>query len=276
MTLRSARPRAFRLVIIGCAALAIGGGRAPVAAQSLVFTTIDDATLGLQLKNPSLPLDDAPSRWSSTLETDLLFRWGANVFVQATLPMAFAGADFVDGTSFYVGALGATFIFGPPGSPSSFLGITLPTASNLAGPDLAVLIAVLPNEDEPELWAEDIMSVRGGITPFVQLSEEARVGLRVGGALLAPDDLGDLWLYGRGAVWGSTRLSDAELRGDLVTSYFINSSEGFAEQLRMYLDARAGLPEAPGRPAVFLRLPVDGEARDALDFSVGLSARIGL
>jgi hypothetical protein len=254
----------------------MGLGGAPAAAQSLVATTSDDVTLGLQLKNPSFALDDAPSRWSSSLETDLLFRWGANVFVQATVPLAFAGADFVDGTSFFLGAIGATFIFGPPGSPSSFLGLTLPTATNIAGPDVAILIGVLSNEEEPERWTEDIMSVRGGIMPSVQLSEQARVGLRIGGALVAPDDLENLWVYGRGAVWGSTMVSAAELRGDLVTSFFINSSDGFAERFRMYLDARAGLPEMPGRPAVFLRLPIDTEARDALDFAIGLSARVGL
>jgi hypothetical protein len=249
----------------------------PAAAQSLVSTATEDVTLGLQLKNPRLPMDDAPSRWSSSLETDLLFRWGANTFVQATVPLAFASADFVDGTSFYVGAIGATFIFGPPGSPSSFLGFTLPTATNIAGPDLAILIGVLPNEEEPELWAEDIMSVRGGIMPALQLSERARVGLRIGGALVAPNDVDNLWIYGRGAVWGSAMVGAAELRGDLVTSYFINDDEGaFAERFRMYLDVRAALPEAPGGVGVFFRLPIDTEARDALDFSIGLSARIGL
>jgi hypothetical protein len=246
------------------------------AAQSLVSTPNDDVTLGVQLKNPSLSGGAGFSSWSSSLESDLLFRWGANVFVQAAVPLAFAGADFVDGTSIYLGNVGATFIFGPPGIPSSFLGLTLPTAMNVGGPDLAVLIGLLPNEDEPELWAEDVMSVRGGIMPSLQLSEMARVGVRVGGALVAPTDFEDLWVYGRGGIWGSTTVGAAELRADLVTSYFINSDEEFADVFRMYLDARAGLPDLPAAPGLYFRLPLDEQARDALDFAVGLTARIGI
>jgi hypothetical protein len=248
----------------------------PAAGQSLIATTTEDVTLGIQLKNPSLGGVANPSSWSSSLETDLLFRWGANAFVQGAIPLAFAGADFVDGTSVYLGNVGATFIFGPPGAPSSFLGFTLPTATNIGGPDLAVLVGLLPNEDEPELWAEDVMSVRGGITPSVQLSPQAVVGVRVGGAMLAPTDFEDLWVYGRGALWGRTAAGPAELRADLVTSYFINSDAAFADKLRMYLDARAGFPGVPAAPGIFFRLPLDVEAREALDFSVGLTARLSL
>jgi hypothetical protein len=68
----------------------------------------------------------------------------------------------------------------------------------------------------------------------------------------------------------------AELRADLVTSYFINSDEEFADVFRMYLDARAGLPDLPAAPGLYFRLPLDEQARDALDFAVGLTARIGI
>jgi hypothetical protein len=248
----------------------------PARGQSLIATTTEDVTLGIQLENPSLGGTANPSSWSSSLETDLLFRWGANVYVHAGLPLAFAGAEFVDGTSVYLGNVGATFIFGPPGAPSSFLGFTLPTATNVGGPDLAVLVGLLPNEDEPELWAEDVMSVRGGIIPSLRLSPQAVVGARIGGALLVPTDFDDLWVYGRGALWGSTAAGPAELRADLVTSYFLNSDDAFADKLRMYLDARAGLPDVPAAPGIFFRLPLDEEAREALDFSVGLTARLAL
>jgi hypothetical protein len=266
----------LRPVILGAAVLTAALTAGPAAGQSLVATASDDVTLGIRVKNPSLGGTANPSSWSSSLETDLLFRWGANAFVQAVVPVAFAGAELVDGTSMYLGNVGATFVFGPPGAPSSFLGFTLPTATNIAGPDLAVLIGLLPNEDEPELWAEDVMSVRGGIIPSLQVSPQAVVGVRVGGALVAPNDLENLWVYGRGALWGSTAVGAAELRADLVTSYFINSDDGFAEQFRMYLDARAGLPDVPAAPGIVFRLPLDEEAREALDFSVGLTARIGL
>ena len=103
-----------------------------------------------------------------------------------------------------------------------------------------------------------------------------RGGVRLGGALLAPDDLEDLWIYARGAAWASARAGAGELRGDLVTSYFLNSDDGFDRKFRLYVDARAGLPDMPGRPGVYLRLPLDREARDAMDLAAGLSVRIGL
>ena len=276
MMIRSGRRSPLWTVILGSAVMAFGLDRLPASAQSIISTPPDDVTLGLEWKKPFFPGEGGPASWSSTLETDLLFRWSPNIFVKAFVPLAFAGADFVDGTSFYVGNVGATFIFGPPGAPSAFLGLTIPSATNVAGPDLAVLVGALPTEDEPELWAEDVLSVRGGIIPTLQLSERARVGVRVGASLVAPDDIGDLWIYARGAPWVSAIVGAAELRGDLVTSYFVNSEEGFAEQFRMYLDARASLSDVPGRPGVFFRLPLDEEGQDAVDFSAGVSARIGL
>jgi hypothetical protein len=273
---RPVRPWVVRTVVLAGALLAADLAGDDAAAQSLVATASDDVTLGIQVMNPSLPGGASPSSWSSSLETHLLFRWGANVFVRAGVPLAFAGTEGVDGTSLYLGNVGASFIFGPPGAPSSFLGFTLPSATNVAGPELAVLIGLLPNEDEPELWSEDVMSVRGGIIPSWRLAPQAVVGVRIGGAMVAPTDLENLWIYGRGALWASATPGAAELRADLVTSYFINSDDGFAEQFRMYLDARAGLPGVPAAPGIVFRLPLDEEARDALDFSVGLTARIGL
>jgi hypothetical protein len=273
---RFAPPWVLRPLILSSMVLSGGLAAEPAAGQSLVATTTEDVTLGIQLKNPSLGGTANPRSWSSSLETDLLFRWGASVYVQGWLPLAFAGAEFVDGTSAYLGNMGATFIFGPPGAPSSFLGFTLPTATNIGGPNLAVLVGLLPNEDEPELWAEDVMSARGGIMPSVQLSPQAVVGVRVGGSLVVPTDFEDVWVYGRGALWGSTAAGPAELRADLVTSYLINGDDAFADKFRMYLDARAGLPDVPASPGILFRLPLDEEARQALDFTVGLTARLAL
>jgi hypothetical protein len=255
-------------------ALGLAGG--PAFAQTVGPTTSDDVTLGFQLEKPFFPNDGDLGSWSSSLETDLLFRWSGSSFVQAFLPVAFAGAENVDGTSLYLGGIGASFVFGPPGAPGAFLGFTLPTAGNIAGPDLAVLVGVLPNQDEPELWAEDVMSVRAGLLPSWQLSESTRVGLRVGGALLAPTELDDLFAHGRGGVWGSATAGAAELRADLVSSLFINSGDEFAERFSAYLDARATLPNTPGRPGVVVHLPLDTESRDVLDLSIGFAARIGL
>ncbi|MGE0157782.1 MAG: hypothetical protein AB7T31_00145 [Gemmatimonadales bacterium] len=276
MTIPRRRPSTSLRIAALTSLLTLASAGAGASAQTVVTSGSDDVTLGLHLEKPVFPTDHGLRPWSSTLQTDLRFRWSSNVFVRAILPLAFAGADGADGTSMYLGNVGATFVFGSSGEPGSFLGFTLPTASNVAGPDLAVLVAVLPNRDEPELWADDVLSVRGGILPAWRPSEGTAVGLRLGGALLAPNDFGNVWLYARGGPWVSASAGIAEVRADLATSYFINGDDGFERQFAAYLDARAGLTALPGRPGVIVHLPLDSEARDALDLSIGVFAQLGL
>jgi len=136
-----------------------------------------------------------------------------------------------------------------------------------------VIVAVLPWLDEVEKWADDAYSVRGAWIPSKMLKGGGRTGLRVGGAAVAPNDFENLFVYTRLAAWGRIPVGAAELRGDLATSYIVNSDDGFGQQFTAYLDLGAALTGTSGRPGAFIRIPLDGDAREALDVSIGLMAR---
>ena len=229
--------------------------------------------VALQFEKPFLPDVEGLASYSSNLEVDAILPVASGMALQLGLPFAFAGADVVDGTSVYVGNLRASLLFGDPGNLSGFVGLTVPTASNIGGPDLAVIVGVLPWLNEVEKWADHAYSVRGAWIPSTALKRGGRAGFRVGGAAVAPDDFENLFVYARVAAWGRVPVGVAELRADVATSYAVNSDDGFGQQFTAYLDLGAAFAEASGRPGVFLRIPLDGDAREALNLSIGLMAR---
>jgi len=72
---------------------------------------------------------------------------------------------------------------------------------------------------------------------------------------------------------GSIRAYTVWERADLGTSYSITDDDGFGRQFTSYLTLGAGLPEASGQPGLFIRVPLERDARQVLDLSIGLSAR---
>jgi hypothetical protein len=249
--------------------------RPPHAAGQTTFPLdpVDRFEVALQLEKPLLP-DVLGSAWfSSILEADALFPLGPTTTLRIGLPVAFARADIVDGTSVYAGNLRASFLFGEPGSLSSTFGVTLPTASNLTGPELAILVGGLPWLGDRDKWLEETFSVGGAVLPSRQVGSGGEVGLRLGGEAMVPTDFDNLWLDARAAGWGRVPVGRAELEADLTFSYLITSDDGFGRQSTAYLDLGASLTEEPGRPGVFFRIPLDGDSRDVLDLSIGVSAR---
>lgn len=112
----------------------------------------------------------------------------------------------------------------------------------------------------------------GAVTPSWALSGGGRLGLRLGGEA-ARDETDSFLLFGRVAGWGRFPVGTAALRADLSTSYILSDDEGFGREFTAYLLLGSELPEVLGSPGLFVRLPLDGEARRYLDFAVGLSAR---
>jgi hypothetical protein len=79
-------------------------------------------------------------------------------------------------------------------------------------------------------------------------------------------------LDGTSLYLGSLRFS-LLFGADLGTSYAVNDDDGFGEQFTAYLTLGAALSEASGHPGLFVRIPLDGDARSVLDLSIGLSAQ---
>jgi hypothetical protein len=174
----------------------------PAEAQTFLPEPMDRAGLAFQLEKPFLPGSDGLDFYSSNLEVDAIVQLASGRSVQIGLPLSIAGADGLDGTSFFVGNLRASLLLGEPGELTGFVGVTIPTASNIAGPDLAVVVLALPWLHLPEKWGDDVFSVRGAWIPSQPLESGGRIGLRLGGAALVPDGFDNLHVFARAAGWG--------------------------------------------------------------------------
>lgn len=256
----------------GALSLALVLNSSHVQGQTFPPDPVDRTVFTLQWEKPFFPGLGGLAAWSSILEADVIFRVGPGQSVQLGMPIAIAGADAVDGTSLFLHNLRFSVLFGEPGALNGFLGLTVPTASNVRGPDLAVVVGVLPYLEEFEKWGDDAFSVRGAWTPFRPIGG-GQLGLRLGGAAVAPIDLVNVFVYARAAGWGRFPAGNAELRADLETSYLVNDDHGFGERFIAYLNLGAALSGAGGHPGLFIRIPLDADARDVLDFSIGLTAR---
>jgi hypothetical protein len=259
---------ARRTWVSGSLLLLLALAASPADGQTFLPDPVDRPAFAIHLEKPFLPdvLDIAP--FSSILEADALFPLGSTT-LQVGLPTAFAGSGLVDGTSVYVGNVRASLLFGGAGALSGFVGITLPTASNVAGPDFAVLVGALPWRGEREKWVDDSYAVTGAFQPWWPVSQ-GRLGLRFGGAAFVPTDFDQLNVDARVAGWANVRAGSAALKADLATSYMVTSDDGFGSQFSAYLDLGAALVETPARPGLFLRIPLDGESRDLHDLSMGV------
>lgn len=243
---------------------------APALAQTFVPDPVERTAFDLQVEKPLFEDASSLAGYSSILEADALIPLGSGA-LRIGLPLAFGGADYLDGTSVYMGNVRATLLFGEPGRLTSYLGVTLPTASNVSGPDFAVLIGALPWTGEWEKWADDSFSVGGGFLPSWRLSGAARMGLRIGGAAIVTTGLDNMNVDLRPAVWVRVATGAAELRTELATTYMLTNDDGFAEQTTAYLDLGLTLSQVRFRPGVFVRVPLDGDTREFHQASVGLS-----
>ena len=243
-----------------------------VNAQTFVPAPVDDPGFVLQVEKPFFPLDGLEF-YSSNIEADVLLPLSSGRSVAIGVPLAVAGADGANGTSVYLGNLRASLLFGTPVDLTGFLGVTVPTASNIGGPDLAVIVGALPWLNEREKWSDDAVSFRGAWIPSRALENGSRVGLRLGGSAVMPTDFENLFVYARAAGWGSVPAGSAELRADLNVSYDVTGDDGFGQQFTSYLDLGVALQQAAEGSTLFLRVPLDGDARDALDFSLGWRLR---
>jgi hypothetical protein len=243
----------------------------PAQAQVFLPEPVSEPALAIQLEKPFIPDLEGLAFYSSVIEADVLFPVGAGYTLQIGVPLGIAGADELDGTSLYLGNPRISLLFGSPAELHGFVGFTLPASSNVSGPDLALLLLALPWLNEIEKWDEDTFSARGAWIPTRALDGGGQVGMRVGGAAVAPTDFENLHVYTRIAGWARIPVGRVEVRADLDTSYNVTSDDGFGQQFTSYLTLGAGLTQSSGRPLVFLRLPLDGDAREVLDLSVGMA-----
>lgn len=259
-----------RIVTLGAVSLLMLCPTSSALAQTFVPDPAPKASLEIQLEKPFFANAETLAGYNSILEADAVMPLSFGS-LRIGLPVAFAGSDFIDGTSVYMGNLRATLLFGEPGRLTSYLGATLPTASNVSGPDFAVLIGVIPWRGEWEKWLDDSFSVGGGFLPSWALSGTARFGLRLGGAAIVDTDWSNLNVDIRPAAWVRVDTGALELMTELATTYMITNDDGFDEQTTAYLDLGVRAPSTRMRPGVFARIPLDSDTRAVHQGSIGLS-----
>lgn len=241
----------------------------PGAAQVFDPDPAEGASLVLHLEKPLFSDAEGLAFWSSILEVDAVLPVGGRS-LRIGLPMAVAGDDGDDGTSLYAGNLRLALLFGEPDALDGIVALTLPTATNLAGSDLAAIVGLFAWLDDPGKWFDDTVALRGEFLPGRDLDDGGRIGLRLGTYLLAPTDVDNLNAYLRLGGWGRFPTDGAEFRADLGSTYLVNSDDGFGSQFTAHLSLQAALTEGTGRPGLFVRVPLDGDSRDLLDLSVGV------
>lgn len=265
---RRVAPRLAALAVIAAALPA-----SPLAGQIFQPGPADETTVQIQLEKPFLANADDVKFFTSVLDVDLSVPVGDGLTLVLGAPLAVGGADPV-GNGAFLGNLRGTLVFGEPGDQSGFLGLTLPTATDFGDGAVVGAVAGLAGDlDRIEEWVDDSFGVRAALTPSWDYGEGRRLGLRLGVGAAAPDDFDDVNVYLRPGVWGIIRSGSLDLRGDLATSYFLNSDDGFGEQFTAYLDLGVDLVERSGRPGFFVRIPLDGDTRDLLNLSVGARVR---
>jgi hypothetical protein len=253
--------------------LALALTASPAMSQTFLPDPAEQTAFAIQWEKPLLDDFGTLASYSSIVEVDVIFPLNSGESLQVGIPLALAGGEGLDGTSMYAGNLRATLLYGDPENLRGFIGVTLPTGTNVAGPEGAGFVGLFSWVQEPEKWIDDLISLRVAVMPSRELEGGGRLGLSLGGAAVAPDDFDNLTGYLRLAAWGRVPAGSAELRGDLGTALVVNGEGGLGRRSVVHLNVAATLPELSGNPGLFIRVPIDDDARVLHDLSVGLMAR---
>lgn len=263
-----------RTLILAGVLFALVAPATPVLGQTFPLDPVDAPAFVVHWEKPFLEGADRLAAWSSILELDAVLPVGDAVSLAIGLPFSLLSSDFDDDTHLYAGALRATLLFGEPGDPTGFLGVTFPTATAIAGDDEGGLFAAIPWWNEREKWVDESWSVRGALTPSKPLNGGGRIGLRLGGALVLLNGGDNLDADLRVSGWLRRPAGNAEIRADLAGTYAVTSDDGFREQSTLFLNLGADLPETGGNPGVFVRLPLYGVVEDLHELSIGLKVAL--
>jgi len=245
----------------------------PVAGQPFQPDPVSETTALVYWAKPFFPDMEERNPNGSVFGVDLVFPWRPGLSLQIGLPLSVAEPATGGSRDLRLGNLHVSALFGETGALSGLVGVTLSTASNPDGSKFPPGAGAYWTWDEPEEWSKDGLSIFGAVTPSWALSGGGRLGLRLG-AEAARTKTDDFLLFGRAAGWGRFPVGTATLRADLSSSYLLNSDDGFGRQFTAYFVLGAELSDILAKPGLFVRVPLDGEARRFLDFAVGLSARL--
>lgn len=261
------KTRVLLVQILAVAAICIVPASAD--AQAYLRLPARERAVSLGFEVPLFRTPNDFSFYTSIVETDVLLGLGGRKTLQVGLPWAVAGATIVNGTSVYAGNLRATVLFGTSEKIDGFVGVTVPTGSNLVGPQLAQAVGGLLWSNQAEKWSDDVFSVRGSWLPSKTVGDDRELGLGVGGAAVTENNLERLALFARLDGWLRFPVGRTHLRLDLSTSFDVTGDDGFGQQLRGYVGLAVEWPGGPRQPFGFIRIPLDSGVRQELLASAG-------
>jgi hypothetical protein len=159
--------------------------------------------------------------------------------------------------------------FGSDGAYGT-LTLTLPTTRKYTNQGYAADAGFLMDLERPERFTPKALSIAAAATPRWKLGSRGLVGGRLGIAVVSPPGT-EAEFYGRYGAFAETEVGPALFGLDFSGAVFFKGvGESFADRSLHHLTVIAGLPGLFSGPHLLVRVPIDDQARAALDLLIGL------
>lgn len=253
-------------------------GPATAPAQSPWLAPRQDHPIALEVVKPIFDEDDFNTLTSAAFLSFTVWT-GENASIVAELPFAYAGVDdgeFSDGESSTT--LGNPYVgveIRGKDSPSSFeIGVRAPLTSD---EEVAALVGAFADIDRFEAFLPDVVSLSG----FGTYRSRTRNGVEFvlhGGPIFAmqtdPDggDQAELNLRYAAQIW--YRPGAYALGLGATGRAFVTEDGNFGERTAHQVGIAANVDLGGVRPGIQVRIPLDEDLRDLMDFTVGLSLQV--
>lgn len=259
------------IVIAGLAFLVtVGGARA----QAGRYPEVEAPAVQIEFAKPFFE-GEGIGFATSVLEATLLAPLGGNTLFAAW------GVSYgtIDGasSSTTTSNLRVGAAFGEAGATRGELHVDLPVASEHGDDDFATGFGIVTDYERLERFVPDAWAIGGSIAPHRSLTSGAVIGGRLGATLMIPTEDGpDSELLLLPAAFATLPAGTARIGAELSAS-IIASEEGLSLGERSILQTTlwVGLPSASLAPDFYLRIPLDDDLGEILDFVLGVRVLLG-
>ena len=274
--------RAFKGGRVLAVAVLLPAAAAHAAAQSPFIPVEPGPTVGVELIRPSYSsrFDDAVGGLTGQIHLSTVLPISSGVRFVAEVPLAHFDPAF-DGYDGATSKLGNPYVgirFGDPARLGGRFGVRLPLATAENGDDAAPLeLGGFGDYDRIEAFMPRVLTV-GVAGQMGRAAVSGLVGRVVlGGDMMLSTEGGDPELFAAyGVQTGYERNGTAAIVSvtgrALVTEGELSLAERTIHQITLSGAHRFGSLQ----PAIWLRIPVDGDLSELIDYAIGFSMRVGI
>ena len=267
--LRSIRPISLTLIVLLASTLPT-----PAAAQFRGLAPTGETSVRFEVSKPFFGREAFIGSDFGLLTSGVR----ADVVVPAGAANLWLGLGLVHATadrrpsSTTLSNLAAGVVFGDADGSFGSLSVILPTSREFGDSNLATRTGFAMDLEEQGPFLPDIVTFNATYTPRKRIASGGAVGGRAGASLYVPDDGdGDAELFGQYALFAEADLGSGSLGAELSGATLLSDSVlTFSQRTVNYIVLYATFAEGRSSPQVFLRLPVDDDARGSLDAVVGV------